>query len=155
MSDDINDFLFGSGGKAFPFEKMGDQVTGEIIGMKKQQQTEPDSGKPKFFDSGDPMMMIVVTLQTDLHDDDEDDGVRNVYLRAGKYVVADGKGSAGLVAVRDAVKRSGSDKGIEVGGRLTLAYTGHGPKKGAFNPAKLYTASYKPAVSNIDLEEMV
>ena len=154
MSDDINDFLMGGGGKAFPFDNVGDVVSGEIIAMNKRQQTSLDDNKPQYWDDGSPKMMLVITLATDLRDGEDDDGARNVYLRGGKFDVASGKGTSSLTAVRDAVKRSGSQSGIEVGGKLALAWTGLAPKKGGFSPAKLYTATYQAPSASIDLDMM-
>lgn len=152
--DEINDFLMGGGGKAFPFDNMGDTVRGVITSMTKRQQNDLNTGKPKFWDNGDPVMMLVITLETDLREDEEDDGMRNVYLRGGKFDIAEGKGTASLTAVRDAVKRSGTGNGLEVGGTLSLQWSGVAPKKGGFNPAKLYSAAYKPPTQNVDLDEM-
>jgi len=76
--DEVNDFLMGQGAKSFPFDKVGDQVTGEIVDASKQQQTNMEDGKPAFWDDGNPKMMVVVTLQTDLKDDEDDDGKRTV-----------------------------------------------------------------------------
>ena len=152
--DEINDFLMGAGGKAFPFETIGDSVTGVITELKKQQQTDLETGEPLFWANGDPRMMLVVTLATELQDDDDDDGIRRVFLRGGNYVASTGKGAASLVAVKDAVKRSGAP--IEMGGTLTLAYSGNSkPAAKGMNAAKLYSASYTPPSANVDLEEMV
>lgn len=152
--DDVNDFLMGSGAKPFPFDRQGDVVTGEIIDAVKQQQTGMEDKKPQFWDDGNPKMMLVLTLQTELKEDDDDDGKRTVYLRGGNPQVADGKGTSTLKAVQEAVKKSGSKKGIELGATLSLAWTGNAPKKGGLNPAKLYTAAFKPAALNIDIDEM-
>lgn len=154
MSDDINDFLNGGGGKAFPFDNLGDTVKGTIVSMAKRQQNDMTTGKPKYWDNGDPVMMVVITLETDMREDDEDDGMRNVYLRGGKFDIAEGKGTSSATAVRDAVKRSKAPNGIEVGGTLSLQWSGNAPKKGGHNPAKLYSAAYKPPTMNIDLDEM-
>jgi hypothetical protein len=152
--DEVNDFLLGGGAKAFPFDKQGDMVTGEIVDAVKRQQTSLDTGAPQFWDDGNPKMMLVITLQTSLRDDDEDDGKRTVYLRGGNPQVAEGKGTSSLKAVQDAVKKSGSKKGIELGATLSLAWTGVAPKKGGLNPAKLYSAAFKPAALSIDIDEM-
>lgn len=152
--DEVNDFLLGQGAKAFQFEKLGDAVTGEILDAVKKQQTSLESGAPQFWDDGNPKMMLVVTLQTSLHDDADDDGKRTVYLRGGNPQVAEGKGTSTLRAVQEAVKKSGSKKGIELGATLTLAYTGNGPRKGGMSPAKLYSAAFKPAALSIDLDDM-
>jgi hypothetical protein len=154
MSDEINDFLMGGTGKAFEFATIGDTVTGVIIEMKKRQQTDFQTGAPAFWASGEPKMMLQVSLQTTLQDDADDDGIRNVYLRGGNFVAVKGKGTASLVAVKDAVKRSGGQ--IEPGGTLTLQYSGEGPapSKG-MNAAKLYTANYTPASYAVDIDELV
>jgi len=152
--DEINAFLQGAGAKAFPFENMGDMVSGKIVEMNKRQQTSIDDGTPQFWNDGSPKMMLVLTLQTELRENEEDDGMRNIYLRGGNFEVAQGKGTSSLTAVRDAVKRSGSEKGIELGGTLTLQWSGTAPRKGAYNPAKLYVAVYKAPSMAIDLEEM-
>jgi diaminopimelate epimerase len=155
MPDEINDFLNGSNAKAFPFDNVGDTVSGVIIEMKKTQQTDMESGKPVYWDNGDPKMMLRITLQTDLQDDDEDEGVRSVYLRGGNYTAASGKGTSSLVAVKDAVRRSGSADGIQPGGKLTLQYSGNAAKTNrAYNAAKLYTAAYEAPSFAVDLNEM-
>jgi hypothetical protein len=155
MSDDINDFLMGGGGKAFPFEAVGDSVTGEIIHMDKRQQTHIETGAPLFWDDGNPKMMLVLQLQTDLQDDEDDDGIRNVYLRGGNPTVASGEGTSTLNAVRDAVKAAKAPNGIEIGGVLTLAHTGMGKASSrAMNAPKLYKATYKVPSSAVSLDEM-
>lgn len=155
MSDDVNDFLMGNGAKAFPFENMGDTVKGTIVSMKKQQQTDMTTKQPAYWDNGDPKMMLVVVLQTELQDEDDDEGLRSIFLRGGNPKAVKGKGTSSLVAVKDAVKRSGTKKGIEEGGTLTLQYAGEGERSNrAFNPPKLYLANYEPPSFAVDLNEM-
>lgn len=153
--DEVNEFLMGSGAKAFAFDNIGDRVKGVIVAMQKRQQTDMQTGEPSFWQNGDPKYMLQVSLQTELQDSDDDEGLRSVFLRGGNFTVAKGKGTSSLNAVKDAVKRSGTDKGIEIGGTLTLEYTGEAPKnKGGFNPAKLYTADYAAPSYGVDLDEM-
>jgi hypothetical protein len=153
--DEINDFLMGNGAKAFAFEELGNRVRGVIVEMKTRQQTDMQTGEPAFWSNGDPKMMLHVTLQTELQDSDDDEGMRSVYLRGGNFTPAKGKGTSSLVAVKDAVRKSGSGQGIQVGGTLTLEFTGEAraANKG-FNPAKLYTADYAPPSFAVDIEEM-
>lgn len=153
--DEINDFLMGNGAKAFPFDNMGDTVTGRIVEMKKIQQTDMESGDPQYWKNGDPKMMLRITLATDSQDSDDDEGMRSVYLRGGNPTAVKGKGTSSLVAVKDAVKKSGSTNGIEVGGTLTVQYSGEGEKTNrAYNAPKLYVASYKPPSYAVDIDEM-
>lgn len=150
----VNDFLRGGGARAFPFEKLGDTVEGEIISAKVRQQTSLEDGKPMYWDNGEPRNMLVVILQTTLHDDEEDDGERSIYFRGGNFTIAEGEGASSLTALRDALKRAGV-KELEVGGMLKVRYSGHGPGKRGFNAAKLYRAAYKPPAKGISVDEMV
>lgn len=153
--DEVNDFLMGGSGKAFEFANMGDSVSGIITEMKKQQQTDFQSGAPAFWPSGEPKMMLRVTLQTELQDDANDEGYRTVYLRGGNFTASKGKGTSGLVAVKDAVKRSGAPDGIQLGGKLTMQYSGEAPAPAkGMNPAKLYTAAYQPPVYAVELDDL-
>jgi hypothetical protein len=153
--DEVNDFLMGNGAKAFPFDNLGDQVTGRIVEMKKQQQTDMETGDPQYWRNGDPKMMLRITLATDAQDSEDDEGMRSVYLRGGNPTPVKGKGTSSLVAVKDAVKKSGAEKGIEIGGTLTLQYSGEGAKTNkAYNAPKLYTASYKSPTYAIDMDEL-
>lgn len=142
--DEINADLMGQGAKAFPFDQMGDAVTGTIIsGRKRQQTTLGDDPKPVFWENGEPKMMTVLVLQTSLRESNEDDGKRSVYLRGGTPDVATGTGTSTASAVREAIKRAGAT-GLEIGATLTMKWSGLGPTKRGLSPAKLYTASYKP-----------
>src|SRR4030095_4194710 len=145
----------GGSGKAFEFANIGDTVTGTITEMKKQQQTDFQSGAPAVWPSGEPKMMLRITLQTELQDSEDDEGLRSVYLRGGNFTATRGKGSAGLMAVKDAVKRSGAPDGIQLGGKLMLQYSGEAPAPAkGMNAAKLYTASYQPPAFTVDIEDM-
>lgn len=152
--DDVNEFLMGSGAKAFPFDSIGDRVKGTIVAMNKRQQTDINTSEPLFWANGDPKYMLQVTLQTDLQTEENDEGMRSVYLRGGNYTPTKGKGSSSLNAVKDAVRQSGSDKGIEIGGTLTLEYSGESKPPGKAYTAKLYTAEYAPPSYGVDLDEM-
>jgi hypothetical protein len=153
MSDDIKDFVMGSGAKAFAFDSIGDRVTGTIVSMQKRQQTDMQSGEPAFWTNGDPKMMLQVTLETDLRESAEDEGMRNVYLRGGNYIPSKGKGTSSLNAVRDAVKRAGADMPT-IGATLMLEFTGEAKAAGKGFAAKLYSADYKAPSYSVDLDEM-
>jgi hypothetical protein len=133
--DDANEFLLAGGVTSAKFETAGTTVSGTICrDPEVQQQREIDSGKPKFWDDGNPRKQIVIHLQTAGRDPEleDDDGVRAIYVRGNM-----------LRAVREAVRKAGGK--LETGGVLTVTYTGDGERKAAgFNPPKLYTASYTP-----------
>lgn len=137
---ELDDFMGGGTSKTFQFYAPGDEVTGQVIGWEKQQQTDMDTGQPKFFANGQPRIMWKVTLQTNLtkgaglkewDPTEEDDGIRVVYLRWRSEE-----------AVIDAIRKAGA-KRPELGAIMTLRYAKIGPKQGNFN-TKLYTANWIP-----------
>jgi len=137
MSDrDANDILMGGGVTSAAFPEVGTTVSGRICwGPEARQQTDMDTGEPKTFPNGDPMMQIIVHLETAERDpaNPDDDGVRALYIKFNL-----------LNAVRAAVKTAKA-KGLQIGGVLTVTYSGDGEqKKKGFNPPKLYTATYQP-----------
>jgi hypothetical protein len=153
-NDDVNRFLQGGEGKSFPFENIGDTVSGIVKSFDMRQQTDFDTGKPSFWDDGKPKMMLVVNLQTELQTEDDDDGVRVIYARGGNFQVASGKGTAMSVAIRDAMKRAGASEFVD-GAKLTIQHSGLAVPKGRFQPAKLYTATYQPPVNRMSVDELL
>lgn len=137
MSTDPNAFLMGSGAPSARFEEPGASVTGRITEEPQvRQQTDFTTGKPLFWDNGDPRMQLVVTLGTDQRDTSipDDDGTRRVYVKGQMQK-----------AVAQAVRQAGAP-GLQVGGTLTVTYTGDGEaKQRGMNPPKLYTAAYTAA----------
>lgn len=152
--DEVRSYLLGGEGKPFPFDNVGDTVTGTIKTFEMRQQTDFDTGKPSFWDDGKPKRMLVVTLQTELQEDAEDDGVRVIYARGGNHQVASGKGAAMSVAIRDAMKRASTTE-FEVGAKMAVQHSGLAVPKGRFQAAKLYTASYQPPVNRMSAEELL
>lgn len=140
-----NDFLMMEGGKSFPFEKVNDVVMGEVISAEVRQQTDLETGEKLTWPDGSPRNQLVITLQTSLKINDEDDGIRTIYAKGGKFDIADGDGTSMKEAIANAV-RSGGGTGLNPGDHLAVGYTGNGVKKNrGFNPPKLYSASWKRA----------
>jgi hypothetical protein len=137
-----DDFLMGGGAKSAKFETIGTLVGGVITAEPTmQQQKDIETQKPKFWDNGDPMMQMVVKVQTNLREagDTDDDGVRAFYI---KGQMRD--------AVRDAVKAAGQ-KGLHVGGTLEIVYAGDGVAKNkGFTAPKQYQARYTPPAVGSD-----
>jgi hypothetical protein len=123
------------GGGGYPTAKL-DQlrvwVGGTIVSKPTtRQETEFGTGKPKTFPkSGDPIMGIIVDVQTDQRTDADDDGIRRLYI----------EGKRLKDAVRAGVVASGAD-GLDVGGQLFVAWVGEEQGQGA-TPAKVYEARY-------------
>lgn len=138
----------GGGGTSFPFKEIGDQVTGRITDLEEVQQTSVDTGQPLTWDNGQPRLMYRVDLDTELRNDEYDDGKRSVYLKGARK--SDSRSS--LAAVLDAVRAAGAGSKLERGGTLTLQYVGNGvPKNPAYTPPKQYAAKYVRPTAAFDL----
>ncbi|MGW6566478.1 hypothetical protein [Streptomyces sp. NPDC054975] len=138
QAPNADDFLMGGGGAPtakFPVPQT--TVTGRITQKPTvEQQRDIKTGDAKFWSDGNPMMQLVVTVQTELRDPtiDEDDGRRRLFV---KGVMKN--------AIADAVRVAGA-KGLEVGGTLAVTYTHDGvAKERGMSPPKQYTATYTPA----------
>lgn len=129
------EFLMGSGVKSAKFETIGTTVTGTIAQQPDvQQQTDFDTGEPKFWSDSKPMLQLRVVLNTSQRDpaDPKDDGQRAVYIKGQLQK-----------AVQQAVRTSGA-KGLEVGGTLVVTFVSEEPNsRGRGNPKKVYSASYR------------
>ena len=129
---------------------VGDKIAGIIVGVKRQQQTGFDDNAPLFWDNGDPRMMTVVEIQTDLSEDGDDDGIRSLWLKGGSnYEPAEGSGASGEVALAKAAKDSGADS-IDEGAKLQAAITGMAKPTGrGALAAKLWTMKYDAPVQSV------
>lgn len=78
---DIDSALHG-GNKSFfnLHSEPGDTVTGTIAKVDVKQVTNFQTKEPEFFPSGDPKKQVILTLQTSLREDADDDGKRSVYI---------------------------------------------------------------------------
>lgn len=135
-----NDILMGGGGApSWNFEGPGVRKVARVTKPPQPKQereyvpNQPGAGKPKFFPSGDPIMGIVVEVQTDERDpsDPDDDGKRTFYI----------EGKRLKEAVREAVRAAGG-AGLEVGGTLDVTLTHYdieGDRKSGRNWQVTYT----------------
>lgn len=136
-----DDFLMGGGGApSAKFPTPGTIVGGRITEKPTvEQQRDIKTGDKKFWGDGNPMMQLVVTVQTQERDPqvEDDDGRRRLFVKGQMKN-----------AIADAVRAAGA-RGLEVGGTLTLTYTHDGAvTQRGFNPPKQYTASYVAAATN-------
>jgi len=137
---DANDVLMGGGGgAAWKFEQPITR-TGTILSPPQAKQEReydrdnPGGGAPKFFPSGDPIMGVVVEVQSDdERTGPDDDGKRTFYIE-GRYLKD---------AVREGVRNSGA-KGLEVGGKLSVEFT-HREDPMDKRSRKFWNVTYTPA----------
>lgn len=135
---DPNAFLLGGGGKSASFPEPGTTVTGTIADPPEVRQQTSMNGDPLTWDNGDPRLQLVVSLKTQQREDPDDDGIRKLYVKGSK----DPKSKSLHAAVAAAVAEAGA-KGLEVGGTLSVTYTGDGvASQRGFNPPKQYQARY-------------
>lgn len=136
---DPNAFLMGGGAKSASFKNVGDQVQGTILSVATRQQTEP-GGKVKTFDDGNPMMQLVVTVLTNEHDDEDDDGLRALYVKGQMRA-----------ALRAAIIKAG-EHGIAEGGEIIVRFSAEEPPKTrGFSPTKIYKVGYRSPTKSIEV----
>jgi hypothetical protein len=142
MSIDALDQILSGGGSTFKFQSPGDTVTGVIENIQVRQVTDFDTGKPDFWDNGDPKQQVVVTLNTDLRDPSnaDDDGSRNVYIKGWG-----GQRQAFIAAVKEA----GGHKPA-AGDTFTATYIGDGEKPARGYAPKLFKYTVTPGTPGLD-----
>lgn len=117
--------LSGGGGSYFSFGPQGSQpgahVAGLVLDMKEVQSTDFKTGALETWDNGDPKMQYKVTLQTELRDDAQDDGKRDIYLDGRRKPYDDG-GMSKLCAVLEAVRTVTGTTSLQPNGKLTLQW---------------------------------
>lgn len=124
--------LMGGGAPSAKFDRLGQEVAGTVVATEVRQQTAFKTGEVLTWRDGSPRMMVVATLQTQQHDGPDDDGLRRLFI----------KGKSLTEAIRDAVRKAGAG-GLELGGRLKVAYVADGQAENpSMDPPKLYLAEF-------------
>ncbi len=147
MSNDVNNYLFQSGSKAFPFENVGDIVHGTVESCELRQQTSIE-GEALTWADGSPRKQLVITLKTDLRETDEDDGMRTIYAKGGNFEIATGEGTSMRDAIADAMKAAKANS-LDPGDELWVGYTGIGKGRRGYSPPKLYSAKFAKASKSV------
>jgi hypothetical protein len=133
--DAANALLMGGGTKSINWKEngVGYTVIGTIVDQPKVEQMTDYNDKSKLLNwpSGDPMMQIVCTIQTDLRDaaNPEDDGKRKLHIPPRMQK-----------PVREAIQKAGA-KGLAIGGRVAVRRTGGTGESGS--PFE-FAAEYAP-----------
>ena len=145
-TQDANALLMSGGGRSAKFEELGASVVGIVQHVDVRQQTDIKTGEPLVWADGKARNQLVISLQTEHKDDEEDDGVRNLYVPIP---------SAMRTAIADAIRKAGA-RGIETGMKLGVKfYKTEPPKVKGFNPQKIYSAKVELPVESVSLDEML
>lgn len=133
---DPNAFLMGAAVPSMRWDHPGATCSGRVVHRETRLQTVFGTGEVKKWPSGDPMYQLVVHIQTSLRDPsiENDNGTRAIYI----------KGKNFTDAARDAVREAGA-LGIEVGGMISVVYTGDDMTSKAPIKPKMFQVRYQAA----------
>lgn len=147
----VVDTIMTGGAPSFKFEKVGDEITGEIVevGERQDQVFGDETGTQlKWWNRGPgpatgsredrPVMIPIFTLQTDLRDSEEDDGLRSIWARGNCFSAIR---TALVLAYKGRKKPQDDDL---IGGTLKIRHHKKGEAKKGFQPAKLFVAKFEP-----------
>lgn len=145
--DELDQLTSGGGKSLFTADSVpGETHSGKIVSLDVRQTTDFQTGQPQTWDDGTPKMQLVVSLQTDEHDNVDDDGLRACYIKLW-----------GLqrTSLMDAVRAAGGRKASDVltpGAVFQATFTGLGESKTrGFSAPKLYAYVITPApVAGLD-----
>ncbi|MEE1295684.1 MAG: hypothetical protein UHD09_02270 [Bifidobacterium sp.] len=129
---------FGAGGAKSFFNadsQVGDTVTGQVLEEEVLQVTDFDDHTPQYWADGTPQRQMRIIIQTDLHDDEYDDGTRAIYI----------KGWGVQMQAYRAARRVNRNQPPRPGDTFTATFTGLGPRGKKGNPPKLYKYEITPA----------
>lgn len=142
---DLSAFKKRPSGKFAKFGTPGATTAGTVTEISDQKQAtkwNPDPKAPReldFWPSGDPVMEVWITVQTNERDpqDPEDTGSRVL------VVTVNQKAGGPLAAIMDACEAAGAETPLP-GGFLALTFTQFDPdSKNPQNPRKLYAGKYQ------------
>lgn len=146
--------LQGGSAPHIPFKEVGDRVKGEILAITERQDSDyDDPAKLKWWNRDDgpdrgnpadrPKMIVVFTLQTEIRDSEEDDGIRTVWARGNCFSAVSG-------AIRKVLGAKYTEKQL-IGGTLKVIHDRLGEKKPRMNAPKLFSAAFeRPPVATTD-----
>lgn len=83
MSEQNQQDLWATAAKSISWDiPAGPPVTfeGDVLSQERAQQVNIETRKPMTWDDGRPRLKNIVTLQTDLKDDEDDDGIRQLHV---------------------------------------------------------------------------
>jgi len=122
------------GHKGARFAEVGAQIEGVIVGLREVQGKVWSTEILETWPNGDPKMTPVYSIQTEDQDEEDDDGIRDVWARGGLF-------TAIKQALQQAYPAGVEDQDL-LGATLKVQFYDTKPGKG--NPRKLYQAKLTP-----------
>jgi hypothetical protein len=123
--------LLGGNALSVKFEAPGDTIEGTLLNWSVSPVTKMGTGEIDTFPSGDPKYQFILTIQTGLRNDIDDDGRRTLYAKSHLFV-----------AIKQAVASTGAED-FEKGAWISATFTHLGEPQRGMNPPKMFVASYK------------
>ena len=134
--------------KWYGFAEIGDIFKGTFIAATERQATDYVTGALKTWDDGLPMIEFVLEFQTDLRDDDTDDGKRTIYVGKSARLFKSMQDSLKAAGLKWADKPHFTIKRVDDGDPVTLK----NGKKG--NPPKQYKSkAERPVKPTVNLDD--
>lgn len=134
----LADLETGGNSASWKGKPFGFTYSGRVTNIEKRQQLDLTDGSPKFFPSGDPMPVWLISIEQ------ENGETVVLWASKGAYKPAEGTGESMMGAIGTAVRAIGAE-GLSVGDDLAVSYTGEGEAKRGQNPPRLFTAQVRPA----------
>lgn len=142
--------MFETRAPAAKFTRIGEQIAGQIVDVRRTQQTEYGTRLPLFWENktkstrpvnpmsgapNDPMLQTEITIDCGKPVDDNGGTHLRLFIR-GKRMTE---------AFRAAIAAGGGGQdGLLIGGHVTAAWTSTEPSQGGGADAKLYRFTYRP-----------
>jgi hypothetical protein len=90
----------GGGAKAWSPENIGDKISGKIRLIERRQARSLDTKQLETWDDGTPKMLTYIEIETDLHENDDDDGKPFAVRQGGRnHEASTGTGTSMEVAI--------------------------------------------------------
>lgn len=117
------------------WKRPGDFVEGTICADPTvSQQTDQQTREPLTWPDGRPRMQLLLDVQTDLRSDEDDTGVRRIYV----------KGKSLTEQARAALKKA-DRKRFDVGGKLRVTFVrSEKVKSSDINESNIWAVEYEP-----------
>jgi hypothetical protein len=126
----------GGGAKPMNWPTVGTTIAGTVVGIREIQATNYKTKQPECWPDGSPKMVPILTVQTELQDDADDDGRRDVYLRGNMFTVF-------REVLKKVFPKKPSDDDIK-GASFKMQFFKTAPSSGGGEPRKLFRCLLEP-----------